>query len=60
MHLRNQHDILNYLGLAYTRIVTVFVGHSYEFRVSACNDFGVSKPLETEKETKIQPQYGKF
>ncbi|XP_067930808.1 twitchin-like [Watersipora subatra] len=34
-------------------------GHSYEFRVSACNDYGVSKPLLTDRETKIQPQYVK-
>lgn len=27
--------------------------------MSACNDFGVSQPLEADKETKIQPQYGK-
>ena len=34
-------------------------GHSYQFRVSAVNQHGVSEPLETSKPTVAQYQFGK-
>lgn len=30
------------------------------FRVSACNDFGISEAQETDRAYKIAPQYGKY
>ena len=41
-------------------LLLLFLGHSYLFRVSACNDFGTGQPLEADKATKIQAQYGKL